>query len=89
MEVKYVAFSGYAVAAPLTRFRPGSHSVKRGVRKKVKKGLISPGGSRMSRGSWGDATGSANMLSGFLGKSKRQTSQGPVIDPVDALRNSA
>jgi hypothetical protein len=64
-------------------------SVKRGVRKKVKKGLISPGGSRMSRGSWGDATGSANMLSGFLGKSKRQTSQGPVIDPVDALRNSA
>lgn len=63
-------------------------SVKRGVRKKVKKGLISPGASRGSRGSWADAvTGSANVLNGFLGK-KRGTSQGAQIDPVDALRSS-
>ncbi|KAJ9120109.1 hypothetical protein QFC22_003007 [Naganishia vaughanmartiniae] len=57
-------------------------NVKRGVRKKVRKGLISPGSSR-----GGNGTGSANMLSGFLGK-KRGASNGPQIDVVDDLRNS-
>ncbi|KAJ9103830.1 hypothetical protein QFC21_002292 [Naganishia friedmannii] len=56
--------------------------IKRGVRKKVRKGLISPGSSR-----GGNGTGSANMLSGFLTK-KRGASSGPQIDPVDDLRNS-